>query len=59
MNSYGFGVRPQVSTGFGGNGPIWLDDLNCTGNENDIAMCMTKRWGEHDCSHSEDVWISC
>ena len=42
-----------------GTGPIWLDDVNCTGIENDITECSHSGWGYHDCSHSEDVAIVC
>ena len=46
-------------TGGGGVGEQWLDDVECTGQEVDIAQCMTKNWGVTDCTHHEDVWVAC
>ena len=42
-----------------GSGSIWMDDLNCGGNELDIADCGFSGWGSHDCSHGEDIGVSC
>lgn len=42
-----------------GSGPIWLDDVSCVGIERDIYECSKSDWGSHNCSHSQDVSISC
>ena len=42
-----------------GTGQIWLDNLHCTGSETDIVNCGHNGWGSHDCSHYEDVSITC
>ncbi|KAL1377281.1 hypothetical protein pipiens_016363 [Culex pipiens pipiens] len=42
-----------------GTGQIWLDQVVCGGNETSIDDCMHWRWGEHNCSHQEDVGVSC
>jgi len=42
-----------------GSGRILLDDLQCTGNETSLADCSHNGWDSHDCSHYQDVSISC
>ena len=40
-------------------GPILLDEVMCTGSENNIAMCPHNGWGIDNCDHSEDVGVIC
>lgn len=47
------------STYGGGVGPIWMDDLECYGNETSIQSCTRKPWGVNNCGHDEDVAVSC
>ena len=42
-----------------GSGQIWLDDVVCTGSEENIASCSHRGWGVHYCSHSRDAGVEC
>jgi len=42
-----------------GHNAIWLDDVNCTGMENNLLECLAKPWGEHNCNHGEDAGVVC
>lgn len=53
-------VVARSSAYFGqGNGPIWLDDVTCTGNENSLLNCNIKPWGVQNCMHNEDAGVDC
>ncbi|XP_041070323.1 scavenger receptor cysteine-rich type 1 protein M130-like isoform X5 [Carcharodon carcharias] len=42
-----------------GSGPVWLEGLECSGEESYLWQCPSEYWGAHDCSHKEDVKIMC
>ena len=42
-----------------GSGKIWLDNVECEGNETFIGDCSHRRWGSHNCKHQQDVSITC
>ena len=51
----------ESSDSFGaGSGPIWLDDVKCTGTESNILSCPQLALGsDHNCQHNEDSGIKC
>jgi len=42
-----------------GTGPIWLDNVHCSGNETSLINCAHNGLGVHNCGHGEDVSILC
>lgn len=42
-----------------GNGPIWMDDVSCSGTESALRYCNFTGWGQVNCSHTGDVGVVC
>ena len=42
-----------------GTGQIWLDNVQCTGNEASVADCEHNGLGSHNCGHYEDAGVIC
>ena len=59
--SLGYGHTGQfIGNVYGaGRGQIWLDNVRCSGSELHITECPHSGWGRHNCSHNDDVSVSC
>ena len=43
-----------------GNGPIWIRNIHCRGNEESLEQCASPEWRPTwECKHMEDVGIEC
>uniref|UniRef100_A0A8C3UPH7 SRCR domain-containing protein n=1 Tax=Catharus ustulatus TaxID=91951 RepID=A0A8C3UPH7_CATUS len=42
-----------------GSGRIFLDDVQCRGDEPSLQMCRHNGWGVHNCGHGEDASVIC
>ena len=42
-----------------GTGQIWLDDVNCEGNETLITQCSHGGWGVHNCGRGKNAGVVC
>uniref|UniRef100_A0A3B1IJ72 Lysyl oxidase homolog n=1 Tax=Astyanax mexicanus TaxID=7994 RepID=A0A3B1IJ72_ASTMX len=42
-----------------GTGKIWLDNVMCSGSETSIDKCLSRGWGNSDCTHEEDAGVIC
>ncbi|KAM6259528.1 macrophage receptor MARCO isoform 1-T1 [Spheniscus humboldti] len=55
----GYNRAVSAFTATAGSGQIWLDDVNCRGNESSIFDCPKPAWGVNNCSHNEDAGVEC
>ena len=42
-----------------GAGIIWMDDVQCHGNETRLIDCPANPLGQHNCPHSKDAGVRC
>uniref|UniRef100_H2ZS76 SRCR domain-containing protein n=1 Tax=Latimeria chalumnae TaxID=7897 RepID=H2ZS76_LATCH len=56
----GHAITATTVAAFGeGRGPVWLDDMQCRGNESLLWECPLVEWGRHNCKHREDAGVVC
>ena len=55
---YGRAVAALVSYG-GESGPIWYDNVGCSGSEASLTQCAHRGLGVHSCDHSRDAGVIC
>lgn len=41
------------------SGAIWINEVQCTGNENSISQCLHSGWGEANCWHGDVASAIC
>ena len=54
-----YGTRLSASQFTSHSGTIWLDDVDCFGNEDNLLDCPSSPVGSHNCGHYEDVALLC
>nr|XP_034491742.1 deleted in malignant brain tumors 1 protein [Marmota flaviventris] len=52
-------AAPRSSLFGDGSGPIFLDDVRCTGNETNLGQCHHLGLSVHNCGHHEDAGAVC
>ena len=54
------GAQGLLFSAYGeGTGPIWIDDVHCTGTEIRLVDCPRTAFGAHNCIHFEDASVRC
>ncbi|XP_012578907.1 PREDICTED: deleted in malignant brain tumors 1 protein, partial [Condylura cristata] len=56
----GWAIAAPGQAHFGpGSGDIFLDNIQCSGNENHLGQCPSSGWSDHNCGHHEDAGVIC
>ena len=57
---YGGVIAARTQATFGqGSGPIYYDNVACSGSEARLIDCSSNGLGVHNCGHSEDAGVVC
>ncbi|KAL5491146.1 hypothetical protein EMCRGX_G016379 [Ephydatia muelleri] len=60
MLGYSSAANATRAAYFGqGVGPVWLDEVLCSGGEQSLLECSHSEVGAHNCRHSEDAGVIC
>ena len=49
----------ETFTEAGGEGRIWLDNVQCVGTETKLINCTASSIGVHSCTHDQDAGVRC
>ena len=50
---------PSLSCTSYSQGPIWMDNVDCSVQHEVLEQCRFRGWGVHNCRHREDVGVIC
>ena len=60
INTNAIGAQGVLFAAYGqGTGPIWLDNVQCSGTEARLVDCPANAIGSHNCIHFEDASVRC
>lgn len=52
-------AHPLAKFGLGVGPHVWMDDVNCNGEEKELSLCKHAVWGKHNCDHYQDAGVTC
>ena len=59
LNYFSGTARKLIRSTFRSFGPVWLTNVTCTGEEASVFDCAHSGWNKTNCSHGQDVYITC